>query len=378
MVADYLDRIRVFTSAVLSVDTGIFSPSSHTLLLQQPESLVQMENDFVNQLLHVLNELQQGLAVGEQWRVHLSGLARNLRMTEPEFTTLFDKHRLAVQVVQGKGFRDRFASDTDPAGYLRWVAIDTAEGLEPLLVATQHLGMHGETFASALKLFESPFLERFEKGVSRWQTVNLDDVAGTLRGHLDQAAASDLKETLSSLAQYLDAAVNLFSKLFSSAQEPGAVSSEWMTRMRDLFFQLIEASVKLQEFLAHRSQALLLYVEHELTIIHAILPEGLSATGWFVTFAENPDKTASDLLPPEIMVDTLPYALKQAEEALLEIEPRLKRGEQLLEEASILRATLESPAVNKFLQADKERIALLRTWRPELLGRIRQLHEVLG
>lgn len=377
MVAEYLDRVRAFTSAVLSVDTGLFSMSSHAVLIQHPESLVQMENDFVNQLLHVLNELQRGLSVAEQWRAHLGGLARNLRLSEAEFATLFDKHRLALQIVQGKAFRDRFAADTDPSGYLRWVAIDTAEGLERLLAATQHLGIQGETFVSTLKLFQSPFLERFEKGVSQWQTVNLDEAAETLRAYLDQAASSDFKETLSSLAQYLDTAVNLFSKLSSPSQEPGVTSSESMAQMRDLFFQLIEASVNLQEFLAHRSQALLLYVEHELTIIHAVLPEGLSATGWFVTFAENQDKTASDLLPSMIMVDTLPYALKQAEEALLEIEPRLKRGEQLLEQAGILRETLESPAVNKFLQADQERITLLRTWRPELLGRIRQLHEAL-
>jgi len=378
MVADYLDRVRIFTSAVLSVDTGIFSPSSHAVLLQQPESLVQMENDFVNQLLHILNELQRGLTVAEQWRAHLGGLARNLRLTEGEFATLFDKHRLALQIVQGKAFRDRFVADTDSSGYLRWVAIDTAEGLERMLAAAQHLGIRGETFVSTLKLFQSPFLERFEKGATQWQTINLDEVAEALRGYLDQAARSDFQESLSSLAQYLDTAVNLFSRLSSPAQGPGVTSLEWMNRMRDLFFQLIEASVNLQEFLAHRSQALLLYVEHELTIIHAVLPEGLSATGWFVTFAENQDKSASDLLPPKIMVDTLPYALKQAEEALLEIEPRLKKGEQLLEQASILRETLESPAVNKFLEADQERIALLRTWRPELLGRIRQLREGLG
>jgi hypothetical protein len=378
IVADYLDRVRVFTSAVLSVDTGLFSKSSHAVLIQHPESLVQMENDFVNQLLRVLNELQRGLTVAEQWRAHLSGLARNLRLTEAEFAALFDKHRRALATVEAKAFNDRFAADTDAAGYLRWVAIDTAEGLEPLLAATQHLDVLGESFVSTLKLFQSSFLERFEKNISGWQTVNTEEVAETLRGYLDQAADSGLTEGLSSLARYLDTAVNLFGKLATPAQELDMASADWMTRMKDLFSQLIEASVKLHEFLAHRSQALLLYVEHELTIIHAILPEGLSATGWFVTFAENLNKTASDLLPPTIMVDTLPYALKQAEDALLEIEPRLKRAVQLLEEADILRATLESPTVNKLLQADQERITLLRTWRPELLGRIRQLRERLG
>jgi hypothetical protein len=337
-----------------------------------------MENDFVNQLLHVLNELQQGLVVADQWRTHLSGLARNMRLTEPEFRALFDKNRLALQTVQVKGFRNRFASDTDAGGYLRWVALDTAEGLEPLLAATQHVGLHRESFASALQLFQSPFLERFGKSATEWQALKAEELAGRLRGYLDEAAKSELTEALSSLAQYLDTGVNMFSQLSWSTQDPGATSTDWMTRMRDLLSQLIEASVKLQEFLAHRSQALLFYVEHELTIIHAILPEGLSATGWFVTFAENSDKSASELLPPEIMVDTLAYALKQAEEALLEIEPRLKRGEMLLEQADILRATLESPVVNKLLQADKERITLLRTWRPELLDRIRQLHAAVS
>jgi hypothetical protein len=75
----------------------------------------------------------------------------------------------------------------------------------------------------------------------------------------------------------------------------------------------------------------------------------------------------------EIRVDTLHYAFPHSEIALVSMDDQVQIGKYLLKSVEILPDLLKSPVVTKFLDADRQRLDLFRTNRPELLRRLRYL-----
>jgi hypothetical protein len=120
----------------------------------------------------------------------------------------------------------------------------------------------------------------------------------------------------------------------------------------------------------------MLYVDHERALLNAILPKEIDVKEWFVMFASNPTKSAHELLPIDIRVDALPYAIRQSEMALIAMDDQVQIGGYLLKSVEVLPELLKSPVVAKFLDADRQRLELFRVGRQELLRKLRRLREL--
>lgn len=374
-IADYLDRIREFNQSVILVDTGVLPLTNYTEFITHPEALLKLENDFVNQLIHLLNELNRALQHARQWRIHLENIARNLFFSPPEGVALFEKQKKAVQIVTNGEVQARINSQTDGLNYLRWVAVNTAEELEVLLVDMRTLGVSHSGFLDLFAKYQSPALTQWEKALSTWLDLDIEALITALNTFLNEAGNAPFEKTLLALASYLDVVVNLLIQFSTFSTDLNFLSLEWMSNTQTQFDQLAEAGVLLHELLLLRTKVGMLYVDHELAILNAVLPQEMAVNEWFVMFATNPTKSAHELLPLDIQATAISYGLRQAEGALVSMDSHIQKGEYLLESVEILSQILKSQVLAQFLDADRQRLELFRIRRPALLRRLRTLQE---
>lgn len=375
LIADYLDFVRAFKQRVFLIESRIFAMPNATEAFTHPEAVLKQENDFVNQLVHLLNELNRAMRHSVQWRIHLDNLARNLYLSPQEMMALFGRKKKAIHLMAAKDVKARITAQTDGLGYLRWIAVDTAEELERLLVEMRALDLASEDILNLFQKYQSPELTRWKRVLSAWLDLDVSSLVLALQGFLDEASLKTFDEAIHALASYIDVVVNLLAHFSTLSKDFDFLSLEWMSKILAQFDQLTKAGVQLHELLSQRTKMGLLYGDHELAIIQAILPSDIVVDEWFVMYATNPTKSTHELLPTDIRIDALPFALRQAEAAILSMESLVQVGEHLLESVQILPQILKSPIVGKFLEVDGERLALFRSARSELLRRLRQLQE---
>ncbi len=377
-IADYLDSVRDFNQSVMLIDSGVFCLPDYHELITHPEALLKLENQFIGELVHLLNELNRALHHARQWRTHLENLATNLYFSPIDKKALFKKKQKAVWILAQDDIRTRIQASSDGLAYLRWIAADTGLELEQLLIEMRNLGVTRQGFRNLFGKYQSPELSRWEKALDAWLDVDLDALITALQGFLDEASNTGFKRALHALASYIDVIVNLLSQFSTISASFNFLSLEWMSKIQIQFDSLTEASVALHELLSQRTQVGNLYVDHELAILNAILPTEIDPTEWFVVFAKNPAKSAHELLPQEIRFDALPFALHQAETALVSMDDQIKIGEYLLKSVEVLPELLKSPIVAKFLDADKQRLDIFRSGRFNLFRRLRQIREMVN
>ena len=374
-IADYLDYVREFNQRVVLIDTGVFHPGDYHNLITNPESVLNLENQFVSELVHLLNELDRALRHARDWRLHLEDLTRNLYFTPIEQTALFERKQKAIHILAQEDILVRIQAQSDGIGYLRWVVADTGGELERLLVDMRGLGVTDKEFRNFFEKYQSPELSRWENALNVWLDVDVESLITALHGFLNEASSASFENTLHALASYLDVIVNLLTQFSAFSGEFDFLSLEWVSKVQIQFDLLTEASVALHELLLQRTQMGMLYVDHERAILNAILPKEIDVNEWFVMFAGNPAKSAHELLPEEIRLDALPYAIRQSENALIAMDDQVQIGGYLLKSVEVLPELLRSPVVAKFLDADRQRLELFRTGRHELLRRVRHLRE---
>ncbi len=374
-IADYLDCVREFNQSVVLIDTGVFHPADYHDLITHPEAVLNIENQFVSELVHLLNELDRALRHARDWRLHLEDLTRNLYFSPLEQTTLFERKQKAIHILSQDEIKARIKSQTDGLGYLRWVVADTGGELERLLIDMRNLGVTDHGFRNLFAKYQSPELIRWEKALDAWLDLDIEALISALQGFLDDASSGLFDQAIHALASYIDVIVNLLAQFSTFSGNFAFLSLEWVSKVQIQFDLLTEASVALHELLLQRTQMGMLYVDHERAILHAILPSEIDVNDWYAMFATNPTKSAHELLPTEIRVDALSYAIRQSENALVSMDDQVQIGGYLLKSVEVLPELLKSPVVAKFLDADRQRLELFRTGRHELLRRLRQLRQ---
>ncbi len=374
-IANYLDYVREFNQRVVLINTGVFHPADYHDLITNPESVLQLENQFVSELVHLLNELDRALRHARDWRLHLEDMTRNLYFSPPEQTALFERKQKATHILTQDEVMVRIQSQSDGIGYLRWVVADTGGELERLLIDMRDLGVTDQEFRNFFEKYQSPELSRWENTLNVWMDLDVESLITALHGFLNEASSAPFEKAVHALASYLDVIVNLLTQFSSFSPEFDFLSLEWVSKVQIQFDLLTEASVALHELLLQRTQMGMLYIDHERAILNAILPKEIDIDEWFAMFASNPAKSAHELLPTEIRLDALPYAIRQSENALVAMDDQIQIGGYLLKSVEVLPELLKSPVVAKFLNADQQRLELFRTGRQELLRRLRQIRD---
>ncbi|MFX1565631.1 MAG: hypothetical protein ACFFCH_06535 [Promethearchaeota archaeon] len=374
-IADYLDSVREFNRDVVLIDTGVFHPTDYQQMVTQPEMVLNLENQFVGELVHLLNELDRALRHARDWRIHIEDLTRNLYFSPQDQLALFEKKKKAVRILAQEEVKQRILSQMNDIGYLRWVVADTGGELERLLIEMRSLGVTDREFRNFFAKYQSPELSRWEKALDLWLDVDITSLITGLQGFLNEASEGSFEQALHALGSYLDVIINLLAQFSTFSSDFDFLSLKWVSKVQIQFDLLTEASVALHELLVQRTQMGSLYIDHERAILNAILPKEIDVNEWFTMFASNPAKSAHELLPLDIRTDTLPYALRQSENALIAMDDQIQIGGYLLKSVEILPELLKSPVVAKFLEADQKRLELFRTGRQDLLRRLRFLQD---
>ncbi|MFW9934608.1 MAG: hypothetical protein ACFFDU_03630 [Candidatus Thorarchaeota archaeon] len=377
-IADYLDYVREFNQRVILIDTGVFRPNGQDGLVTHPEAILRIENQFVSELVHLLNELDRALRHARDWRLHLEDMTRNLYFSPQEQIALFERQQKAIHILTKDALKKRIESQTDGINYLRWVVADTGGELERLLIDMRDLGVTDHGFRDFFQKYQSPELGRWEKALDVWLDMDIPALITALQGFLDEASAGTFEKALIALASYIDVLVNLLAQFSAFSSDFDFLSLKWVSKVQIQFDLLTEASVALHELLVQRTQMGMLYVDHERAILNAVLPTEIDVEEWYSMFASNPKKSAHELLPSDIRTDALPYAMRQSETALVSMDDQVQIGEYLLKSVEVLPELLKSPVVAKLLDADRQRLDLFRLGRQELLRRLRHLRDVVS
>jgi hypothetical protein len=355
-----MELVRAFILEIISVDSGLYDVNQLNKIIREPDTIVRIETEWISALLEALGIIKLYVILVNRWADHVYGLAKNLGATEAEISNF---ERLQVKAV------DILSTKTFDSAYLKWILTDASQEVDRLVATTRELTSKVPRFVELAKPFAGPFLEQVQQIALAWTDAERLTFYEPLITMLQTAHNStDVKKQLKLLGRYLDTISMVVSStpMFARETTPTSYSPEILQSSHGLVKQLIDATENMHKFVQKRTQAYMLIVRHQQAILRAILPPPISVNQWIVKHYTDKLESIDTLLPSNIVTNTLPFALQQAEEALIEWDSSIKVCIPYLENALILNEILQSPAIAKFLAADQLRLEIYRRSRPRI------------
>ena len=370
--ANHSETVRDYLVALIEVDSGIYNINQLKAILEEPDSTVRMETKWLESLLEALLFIQKYIKLVERWAEHTIGLAKNLGATQSELIQLERVEIRASQVLESKEFDQN---------YLRWVLEDAAQDLDRLIVASHELLHDAPHLLELVEKFQGPFFSNTQQIASNWQEHARHDFLIPLSSLLQEVDTSgDPSVTLKQFSQYLDTIAQVVSAMPVLVIESSAISTytpQGLQSNLGLIQQLIDGSENLQQFVQIRSQVYSVLIGEQTALWNAVLPPDTPVAQVLITIGLNPSQETDELLPTPLPTDTLPLALKQAEEALSIWDVSIGAANPYLNKALVLNQILQSPAIAKFLQAEQQRMQLFHEWRPRIVATFESLRKAL-
>jgi len=367
----HMENVRSFAQEVINVDYGVYDVSRQTEVIRWPSMFIQIETEWINGFLEAMQIISQNIAVVDRWVRHVQGIASNLNITTEEIGKIERGEATAKDLLQSKHF------DRD---YLHWVVRDISQEADRLIAETQHQMGKAVRLLDLTERIGGPFMEKVKRITAAW----IEERRGfhtTLTEILQDAhKATTSRELLSHLGAYIDTLAWLVREtpMFPIGPSTRGYTQERLIRTKDFVDKLLEATKCLEEAVALRTKSYFSFLTHIEVLLHAVLPLGASTTQWMLTYAKSPDKTADDLLPTPLRLDTLPLAIRQAEEALTIWNTTRETVQSLLEKVSIFNDLLKSPSFSKFLAADLQRLKITCKWQPKIMASFQALAQTLN
>ena len=357
VLVEHCDTVRDLLVALVQVDSGIYDTNQLRAILQEPDTTIRMETEWLQSLLTRLLLFQQYNELIAKWEEHAINLIKNLGGTPSEITQLLQRSIPAFDVFSTKDFDQ---------GFLRWVLEDTAQELDRLIASSYELLHHAGIISQKEDEFASPFFQNIIQITETWQEHLRSDLflpISTLLQEMD--TSGDPKATLQEFARYLDTIMQVASAipmLLNNNLSLASYSPQTLKVSERIVSQLIEGLDQLQEFVKLRSYMYSLLIKEQTTLLFAVLPSGMPSEQVLLTIGLNPEQSVEEFLPDELPTDTLPLALEQAEEALTAWHSTTEAAVPYLNNALFLNQILQSQPVEKFLQADQQRLTLFAEW----------------
>jgi hypothetical protein len=371
-LVDHSNTVRDFLVALVQVDSGIYDTNQLRVILREPDTTIRMETAWLQSLLDRLLVFQDYFELIAKWEEHASGLIKNLGGKPDEVNQLQDRSILASDVLPTKDFDE---------SYLRWVLEDTAQELDRLIASSYQLLNRAESLVQMGDVFSGPFFQTLTKIVENWQEHLRKDLFLPISTMLQEMDVSgDPKVALETFARYLDTIMqvaNAMPMLVSNSLQLTSYSPQTVRTNEQIVNQLIEGMEQLQVFVKLRSQMYSQLIKEQTTLLYAVLPSGMPVEQVLLTVGLNPDQSVEEFLPDELPTDTLPLALEQAEEALSAWQSTTEAAIPYMNNALFLNQMLKSPPVEKFFNADQQRLILYHEWHPQVLSTFGALKECL-
>jgi hypothetical protein len=366
------ETVRDYIVALIQVDSGIYNIDQLKNILQEPDTTVRLETNWLHSLLQLLFYVRKYMQHVQDWVNHTLGLLRNLGATQRELSRYENREVPASKILKKKQLDQN---------YLRWVLEDAAQELDRLIVPAHQLIAELPTFLQLIEQFGGPFLGNFRQIAVAWEANARRDFLVPLSTILQEIDTTvDSSVILQQFARYLDTIVQVVSVLPMFVTESSTLttySPDALGSSERLVNQLIKGTEQLRQFVQIRSQVFSVLINEQTALWHAILPADTPVEQVIITMGINPAQKVADLIPNPIPIDTLPLAFKQAEEALTIWAATIEASVPYLNKALVLNQILQSPAVAKFLQAEQRRFELYHEWHPQITETFKELQKSL-
>ena len=363
----HVENVRAFAWDIRNIETGILNRDWRARNFANPRTFIQFETEWIRNLLEAILIINQNITMVDRWASHVYGITSNIGITREELIQI-ERAKVSVKtILQSK------VLDED---YLRWVIKDISQEADRLIAETRHQMDKAARLVELAERIGGQFMENVKKITLAWITGNRRDFPETLIAMLQKAhCAENGKEVLYHLGAYLDTIAWLVKStpMFPDGPPTAGYTLDRLRDTKKLATRLHEGAKRLEKLITLRVESYSFFLTHLEALLHAVLPHGISVTQWINTYARAWDKTADDLLPKTLRTDTLPLAIRQAEEALAEWAQAIDAGESLLMEVLALNDLLKSPSLTKLLAADQLRLEAARRWRPKILDSFQTL-----
>jgi len=355
------ETVRDYLLALFQVDSGIYKIDQLKSILQEPDTTVRLETEWLQSLVQLLLYVRDYTLLVQEWVNHTLGLLKNLGGTQRELIQFENREITATEILQTKQFDQK---------YLRWVLEDTAQELDRLIATSHQLISAAPGMINLIEKFKGSFLMNIHTIALAWEANARRDFFVPLSTILQEIdTRSDPSITLQHFARYLDTisqVVSVMPMFVTEASGIATYSPDVLQSNQRLVKQLLEGTDHLRKFVRLRSQVYSVLINEQTSLWYAILPEGTPPEQVLIIMGLNPSQNVDDLIPNPFPIDTLPLAMQQAEEALNIWEATIDASIPFLNKALILNQILKSPAIAKFLQADQRRLELYHEWHPQI------------
>ncbi|MFX1561908.1 MAG: hypothetical protein ACFFDP_01185 [Promethearchaeota archaeon] len=366
-----MELVRTFILEIISVDSGLYNVNQVTKIIREPDTIVRIETDWISTLLEILGIIKLYVTLVERWADHVYGLAQNLGASETEIGRFERLEAKAVDILRTKAL---------DSSYIKWVLTDASQEVDRLVAETRELASKGSRFIELANRFGGPFLEQVQQIALAWTNADHLTFYEPLIALLQTAhTTKDVKVQLKLLGRYLDTISMVVSStpMFVRESTTTSYSRKILRSSHGLVKQLLEGIENMHKFVLQRTQAYMLFVRHQEAIFRAVLPPPISVERWIVKHYADQSESIDTLLPSNIITSTLPFALQQAGEALIEWDSIIEACLPYLEKALILNELLKSPSIAKFLAADNLRLEIYRRCRPHIENTFSSLQKIV-
>ncbi len=258
---------------------------------------------------------------------------------------------------------------------------DAAQELDRLIARVHEMISQFSDLKRLTEKFQGPFFESIQKIGQNWVEHARKNVLVPLSTILQEVdTTGDSSYTMQQFSNYLDTirkAVSTMPMFITDTSSIATYSPQMLRSNQRMIKNLLEGADQLRQFIQLRSQIYSVLINELSALWHSVLPPEIPISQVITTMGLNPSQSVDDLIPDPIPTVTLPLALQQAEEALALWNSAIDQSTPFLNKALILNQILQSPAVEKFLNAEKRRLELSHEWRPRITETFNILRSIL-
>ncbi|MFW9831275.1 MAG: hypothetical protein ACFFD8_05825 [Candidatus Thorarchaeota archaeon] len=367
------ETVRDYLIALIQVDSGIYNIDQLKTILQEPDTTVRMETNWLQSLLTTLHFIQQYIQLVQKWDNHTRGLAKNLGANQRDIDKFENQEISAAQMLESKKFDQK---------YLRWVLEDTAQELDRLIASSHELISNVPLLLQLTAKFQGPFLEGVSQIAANWEKRARHDFLIPLSTILQEIdTRGDSSMIIQQFCRYLETIIQVVTAMPMLVMDSSAIisySRDALQASEGIIRQLLEGTENLRQFVQLRSQVYSVLINEQKALLHAVMPFGTPVSQVLITMGLNPSQTVDGLLPDPLPTDTLPLALHQADEALALWNATIETSIPYLNKALVLNQLLQSPTIAQFLKAEQRRLELYHEWQPRITETLKELRSSLS
>jgi hypothetical protein len=376
MVAEYFAFLREFVHKAFSFDTGVegVEMDAWSQLTQRLGEVPALETRWLHHLVAVLGGIYKYFQHLERWQNHLDNLASNLRLTEAQ------RHQVLYEAVNVLSFLEDQVFDLD---YLHWVASDAIAELTTLIDQTEELVLEFPAVLEGIQALECLHLASGFRIVEGFSWDFRQGFYRRLSQLLNRAYTSKNPQTIKRiLAEYTEHIQTTgTSQSFFIDKDNALVgfNPQQLKRRISLFEKIEEWRQSIETLVNLRATIYTQFIQHEFTIISAILPKEENHILWLRRFFTTPDQNALTFFPLTCDNELALMAIIQSLDQLERVEEQVVNAKSILADKS-LRLVLEylnSQPLRRFLEAELERIALFEDYSSQFETRLESIRDAL-